>query len=109
MMPNNSFMPDNVGLEQYEQTFLRGIAIKARVNAKHRFQNLYRCLDAPFLMSCWRDLNKKAASGVDGVTAETYGENLEVNIQALAKRVREKRRRAKLVRRCYIPKENGKE
>jgi len=102
-------VPDNVGLEQYEQTSLRGIANKAKVSAKHRFQDLYRCLNAPFLMSCWRDLNKNAASGVDGVTAEAYGENLEANIQALAKRVKEKRYRAKLVRRCYIPKENGKE
>ena len=107
--PQRKLIPDNVGLEQYEQTSLRGIATKARVNAKHRFQDLYRCLDAAFLKSCWRDLNKKAASGVDGVTAKAYGENLEGNIQALARQVREKRYRAKLVRRCYIPKENGKE
>ncbi|MDP2630734.1 MAG: reverse transcriptase domain-containing protein [Candidatus Uhrbacteria bacterium] len=107
--PQRKLVPDNVGPEIYEQTSLRGIAIKAKVSAKHRFQDLYRCLDAPFLMSCWRDLNKNAASGVDGVTAKAYGENLEANIQALAKRVKEKRYRAKLVRRCYIPKENGKE
>lgn len=101
--------PDKVGLGQYEQTSLQEIATKAKANAKHRFQNLYQCLNAPFLTRCWRDLNKNAAGGVDGVTAKTYGANLEANIQALAKRVREKRYRAKLVRRCYIPKENGKE
>jgi RNA-directed DNA polymerase len=61
------------------------------------------------LMLCWKDLNKDAASGVDKVTAEAYEENLEANIQNLAKRLKDKRYRAKLVRRCYIPKDNGKE
>ncbi len=107
--PQRKLVPDNVGLGQYEQTSLRGIAIKAAANGKHRFQDLYRCLNAPFLHICWKDLNKNAASGVDKVTAEAYEENLEANIQALADRLKAKRYRAKLVRRCYIPKENGKE
>ncbi|MEJ2638961.1 MAG: group II intron reverse transcriptase/maturase [Desulfosarcinaceae bacterium] len=107
--PQRKQVPDNVGLEQYEQTSLRGIATKAKASAKHRFQDLYRCLNAEFLMSCWKDLNKNAASGVDKVTAEAYEENLWANIAALAKRLKQKRYRAKLVRRCYIPKENGKE
>ena len=46
---------------------------------------------------------------MDEVTAQAYGENLEANIDALAERLKTKRYRAKLVRRCYIPKENGKQ
>jgi group II intron reverse transcriptase/maturase len=107
--PQRKLAPDKVGLEQCEPTSLRGIATKAKARAKHRFQNLYRFLNAQFLMNCWKDLNKNAASGVDKVTAQAYGENLEANIQNLAKRLRAKRYRAKLVRRCYIPKDNGKE
>ncbi|BBO93189.1 reverse transcriptase domain-containing protein [Desulfosarcina ovata] len=107
--PQRKLVPDKVGLEQYEPTSLRGIAIKAKADGKHRFQDLYRCLDAPFLHFCWKDLNKDAASGVDEVTAQAYEENLEANIQALAERLKTKRYRAKLVRRCYIPKENGKQ
>lgn len=61
------------------------------------------------LLNCWRDLNKAAASGVDAVTAQAYQENLMANIQDLAERLQTKRYRTKLVRRCYIPKENGKE
>ena len=95
--PQRKLVPDKVGLGQYEQTSLRGIAIKAKANEKHRFQNLYRCLNAPFLHTCWKGLNKKAASGVDKVTAETYEENLEANIQALAERLKTNRYRAKLV------------
>ena len=43
------------------------------------------------------------------MTAEAYAANLQANIEALAQRLKAKRYRAKLVRRCYIPKENGKE
>ncbi len=107
--PQRKLVPDKVGLEQYEQTSLRGIAIKSKESAKHRFQNLYRCLNHRFLLSCWTDLNKNAASGVDRVTAQAYEENLEANVNALVERLKQKRYRAKLVRRCYIPKENGKE
>jgi group II intron reverse transcriptase/maturase len=46
---------------------------------------------------------------VDGVTAAEYQENLDSNIQDLVKRLENGSYRAKLIRRCYIPKENGKE
>ena len=93
--PQRKLVPDKVGLGQYEQTSLRGIAIKARANGKHRFQNLYRGLNAPFLHACWKDLNKDAASGVDEVTAQAYEENLTANIQSLAERLKTKRYRTK--------------
>jgi len=38
--PQRKLVPNKVGLGQYEQTSLRGIAIKARVNESHRFQDL---------------------------------------------------------------------
>ena len=102
-------MPDTVGPEPHEPASLRGIAHRARARKHHRFRDLYRILDAELLKECWGDLNKEAASGVDRVTAEAYQENLEANIQNLAERLKKKRYRAKLVRRCYIPKENGGE
>jgi RNA-directed DNA polymerase len=102
-------VPDIVGSDQHKSTFLRGIANKAKDDKRHRFRDLYRCLDADFLLDCWQDLNKSAASGVDGVTAAAYEEDLQGNIQALVGRLKSKRYRAKLVRRKYIPKENGKE
>jgi RNA-directed DNA polymerase len=107
--PHRKLMPDTVGPEKHKPTSLLGIANKARVDKHHRFRDLYRCLDAELLLACWHDLNKDAASGVDQVTAEAYAGNLQGNIEALAQRLRAKRYRAKLVRRCYIPKENGKE
>ncbi len=58
-------------------------------------------------MDAWRKLNKKSTSGIDEVTAEEYQKDLEFNIQNLPERLKTKRYRTKLVRRCYIPKENG--
>ena len=99
----------HVGLEPHEPTSLRGIANRAKERKDHRFQNLHQCLSAGFLLECWDDLNKAAASGVDGVTAAQYQENLEANLQDLAGRLKNGCYRAKLVRRCYIPKGDGKQ
>ena len=107
--PHRTLLPDTVGSEHHKPTSLRGIANKARVDKRHRFRDLYRCLDADLLLDCWGDLNKDAASGVDDMTAETYAVDLHANIEALAQRLKAKRYRTKLVRRCYIPKGNGKE
>ena len=107
--PQRQLAPDKVGPDQGEPTFLRGIAIKARSKQQHRFRDLYRCLNEELIYHAWEALNKRAASGVDKVTAEAYAEDLQGNIQRLVERLKAKRYRAKLVRRVYIPKENGKQ
>ena len=100
--------PDTVGLESRVQTSLRGIAKRASACKDHRFQDLYRLLDEELLLDCWGKLNKRAASGVDEVTAQAYEEDLYANIEDLVGRLKSKCYRAKLVRRCYIPKASGK-
>lgn len=107
--PHRTLLPDTVGSDHQKPTSLQGIANKAKTDKQHRFRDLYGCLDADLLLDCWRDLNKQAASGVDGLTAHAYAVNLQANITALAQRLKGKRYRAKLVRRCDIPKENGSE
>ncbi len=107
--PQRQLAPDTVGSEQGEQTFLRGIANKARSNKRHRFRDLYRCLNEALIYQAWESLNKGAASGVDHVTADAYAEDLQGNIERLVERLKAKRYRTKLVRRVYIPKENGKQ
>ncbi len=102
-------MPDTVGLELHGQTSLCGIATRAKTCKDHRFQDLYRMLDAGLLLQCWWELNKNSASGVDEVTAADYEQDLMGNIQNLAGRLKAAQYRTKLVRRVYIPKDNGKE
>ena len=107
--PHRKLLPDTVGPDPHEPTSLRGIANKARADKRHRFRDLYRCLDANLLRACWDDLNKAAASGVDHVTAEEYAADLQVNVEALAQRLKAQRYRATWVRRCSMPKANGQE
>ncbi len=106
--PQRKFMLDNAGLDKHEQTSLRGIAQTAEANKQHRFRNLYGMLNFNTLLSAWYSLNKKAASGVDKVTAQQYEDDLLGNLEDLLGRLKRKCYKAKLVKRKYIPKENGK-
>ena len=90
------------------QTSLLGIAKKAKSERRYRFRNLYRELNEEMLHDSWRLLRKDAAYGVDRVSAAEYEANLEENIRQLVERLKRKRYRAKLVRRHYIPKGDGK-
>lgn len=89
-------------------TFLQGIAKRAKERPGHRFGNLCELLNENFLKECWRDIRKNAAFGVDRVSAGAYAENLDQNVHDLVERLKGKRYRAKLVRRQYIPKGDGK-
>src|SRR5437870_5369546 len=94
--------------EQSWPTFLRSIADKARREPDHRFGDLYRHLNYQSLWASFYLLRKDAASGVDGVTFQQYEQNLEENLAKLVGRLKRKSYHARLVRRKYIPKGNGK-
>jgi RNA-directed DNA polymerase len=94
--------------EQDWQTFLRAIAEKASKDKHHRFGDLYRWLDQDVLRLSFYRLRKAAACGVDGLSFQEYERNLEANLSDLVGRLKRKAYRARLVRRKYIPKANGK-
>jgi group II intron reverse transcriptase/maturase len=60
------------------------------------------------MKEAFRRIRKDAAVGVDGVTKEQYGEQLEDNLQRLHTRMREGRYRHQPIRRVHIPKAPGK-
>jgi group II intron reverse transcriptase/maturase len=91
------------------QTSLEAIANKARKEKQYRFRNLYRLINEEILHESWKMLNKKAATGVDGIDYDEYNKNLDANIRILVEKLKQKRYRAKLVRRKYIDKGNGKQ
>jgi group II intron reverse transcriptase/maturase len=62
-------------------------------------------LDEGFLKECYHELGRDRASGVDGVTWEEYGRNLEENLKDLVARMKVKRYKPQPARRTYIPKE----
>jgi RNA-directed DNA polymerase len=89
-------------------TSLQGIAKKAQGQKQYRFRNLYGMLNEELLRESWREIKKHAAYGVDQISAQDYEQHLEGNIRDLVERLKQKRYRAKLVKRHYIPKGNGK-
>jgi RNA-directed DNA polymerase len=96
------------GREASVQTSLQAIAEKAESQPGYRFRNLYGMLNEGMLKDSWRFIRKDAAYGVDRVSAGDYEQNLGENIHQLVEGLKQKRYRAKLVRRRYIPKGNGK-
>ena len=95
--------------DKHMQTSLRGIAKRAKEDPKHRFGNLYSLLNEKNLTGCFPQLNRKAAPGVDAVDWTAFKADLEGNVSQLATVLKEKRYKAKLVRRRNIPKPGGKQ
>lgn len=84
------------------------IARIAKQDKSARFISLMHLLNKENLAICFRMLRKNAASGVDEETVKAYEENLDVNLESLINRLKDKRYKPKPVRRVYIPKP-GKE
>ena len=102
-------MPDKAGSDIDVPTSLRGIAKTASLNKQHRFRDLYRLLNMQMLHLAWKGLKKDAAIADDDITVKAYGVDLEANLERLVERLKQKRYRAKLIKRRYIPKANGQQ
>ena len=71
-------------------TELRRIGEKARKDPRLVFTSWYHHIcDVDNLRACFEALPGDRAVGIDGVTKERYGENLEPNLQDLSARLRE--------------------
>ena len=73
-----------------------------------RFTALLHHVDVDRLRAAYRALEPKAAPGVDGVTWEDYGLDLEDNLRELHARVHRGSYRARPSRRVFIPKPDGR-
>ncbi len=60
-------------------------------------------------MTVSRDVDREGATGIDGVTWQTYGHDLERNLRDLHRRVHCGSYRARPVRRAYLPKHDDRE
>jgi len=90
-------------------TNLNRIAKLAKENRKLQFLSIAHLLTEWELLRAFRGLRKDASAGVDGVTYEEYRKDAWRRIQDLHQRIRNKRYRARPLRRVYIPKEGGKQ
>jgi RNA-directed DNA polymerase len=81
----------------------------ARRDKEARFTALLHHVDLARLRAAYRAIRPTAAPGVDGVTWEAYGRDLEANLRDLHGRVHSGRYRARPSRRAYIPKADGRQ
>src|SRR5271166_6205188 len=79
----------------------------ARQRKKEQFTSLLHHVDLAMLRTAFYAMKREAAPGVDGMTWETYEEELDRRIEDLHARVKRGAYRALPSRRSYIPKEDG--
>ena len=80
------------------------ISERARKEPKLQFMSLAHLLNVKFLRECYLELGRDRASGIDGVSWQAYGENLDENLANLVKRMKAKQYRPQPAKRVYIPK-----
>ncbi len=85
-------------------TKLQRIGEKARKEAGCRFTSLFHLMNEEMLRECFKELRKDAASGIDKVTKEAYGKNLDENLKELVQKLHRMSYIPLPVRRVYIPK-----
>ena len=89
-------------------TALSRISLKAKKNPKIRFTSLAHLLTPEFLKETWKQMNKHAASGIDGETMKEFGTNLEQRVEVLVVQLKAGNYKAPLIRRVEIPRVDGK-
>ncbi len=81
----------------------------ARRDKGLRFTALLHHVSIDLLRSSYQSLKKRAAAGVDGMTWEEYGEDLEDRLADLHGRIHRGAYQAKPSRRVWIPKADGRQ
>jgi RNA-directed DNA polymerase len=81
---------------------------RAKRDPTGQLLSLAHLIDPSALERAYGRIRKDAAVGVDGITKEQYGTNLEENLRELHQRMKEMNWRHKPIRRVHIPKEKGK-
>jgi group II intron reverse transcriptase/maturase len=88
---------------------LEGVRRVASRDKEVRFTALLHHVTKPLLLASYRTLNARAIPGVDEVTWEEYGHDLEKRIEDLHDRVHRGTYRAQPSKRIYLPKPDGRQ
>lgn len=101
---------NNAALEAEKplETKLTRIAELAKQRPKVKLQTLIHAIDEESLKAAHQALKAGKALGVDGMSKEEYGKQLEENINDLLGRMKRQAYKPQPVKRVYIPKGNGK-
>ena len=72
------------------------------------FTSIGHLIDKEMLLQCHAEMDGDKAVGIDGITKEEYGKNLDENLNDLIARLKRRAYKPKPARRVEIPKDNGK-
>ena len=100
-------MADALTSEDMSPGLFKGVE-RAKREPEGQCNSLAHLIDVPALKRAYRRQRADAAVGVDGITKEQYGGNLEANLQDLQARLKAKRYHHQPSRRVPIPKAQGK-
>jgi RNA-directed DNA polymerase len=84
------------------------VAERAKREPDTRFNSLTHLIDVPALARAYARMRKDAAVGVDGITKEAYGQELQSRLLDLHARQKSMTYRHQPIRRVHIPKSQGK-
>lgn len=88
-------------------TKLKRIELLSSQNQEIKFNNLGHIIDIAMLEQQFKELDGRKAVGIDGITKDEYGKNLEGNLRALLTKIRRGNYQPKPARLTVIPKEDG--
>ena len=80
------------------------IAEKAKRDKRFKFTSLIHHINEENLARCYKELKRDKACGIDNITVQEYGRNLEKNLRDLVGRLKTKSYKPQPVKRVYIPK-----
>lgn len=100
-------MPDAWTSENMSPELLK-VAERAKRDPQGRFLSLAHLIDEAALARAFHRLRNDAAVGVDGITKERYGQDLDEHLKDLHERLRTGRYRHQPIRRVHIPKDKGR-
>ena len=89
-------------------TKLERITQLSKENPDMVFTSIGHLIDIEMLKDCHAKMDGKKAVGIDGITKEDYGRELEKNLEDLVDRMKRKAYHPQPARRVEIPKDNGK-
>lgn len=89
-------------------TKLERISQLSTENPEMVFTSIGHMINKELLKECHEKMDGDKAVGIDGITKEEYGKNLEENLDKLVERLKKKPYKPQPARQVEIPKDNGK-
>ncbi len=97
------------GIGESMETKLERISQLSKENLEMVFMSIGHLINKEMLKECRHEkMDGEKATGIDGVTKDNYGKELDKNIDVLVNKLKEKSYRPQPAKRVEIEKENGK-